>query len=236
MLGEKPLAQLDHFVGDADRRLGVLAEVGWLASQPAEFRAQMARAGTWRRANAGEVIYLAGDEPDGLYGLAEGALEILYPLVSDEQVALHRAEPGFWIGEAAILSGKTRMVSISAASDCRLFFVPTSKLRRIVKDDPRHLQSILEQSNLNLTTALRLLAEALSLTPRARVARLLLRLADDGGAVEGSQEDFARVLGMTRSSVRRAMASLIDSGIIETGYRHHVIVDPDRLEQLTTEA
>ena len=231
-----PLAQLDHFVGDADRRLGVLADVGWLASQPAEFRALIARAGTWRRANAGEVIYLAGEEPDGLYGLGEGALEIHSPLISEEQVVLHRAEPGFWIGEAAILSGKTRMVSLSAASDCRFFFVPTSRLRGIVKDDPRHLRSMLEQSNMNVTTALRLLAEALSLTPRARIARLLLRLADDGGAVEGSQEDFARVLGMTRSSVRRAMASLIDIGVIETGYRHYVIVDPDRLEQMTKEA
>lgn len=230
------MAQLDHFVGDADRRLGILAEVGWLASQPADFKVALARAGQWRTFGAGEIVYLAGDEADGLYGLAEGALELQYPLIGEEQVALHRAEPGFWVGEAAILSGRTRIISLGAASDCRVFFVPAAKLRNIVDRDPRYLRAIFEQSHANQTIAVRLLAEALSLTPRARLARLLLRLADDTGAVEGSQEDFARVLGMTRSSVRRAMASLTDIGVIETGYRNHVILDPDHLERLTTEA
>jgi hypothetical protein len=41
---------------------------------------------------------------------------------------------------------------------------------------------------------------------------------------------------MTRSSVRRALASLIDIGAIRTGYRSLEIVDTDRLAKITNEA
>jgi CRP-like cAMP-binding protein len=81
-----------------------------------------------------------------------------------------------------------------------------------------------------------LLAEVLSLTPRARVARLLLRLADTDGVVEVNQEELARLLGMTRSSIRRAIGSLVDVGLISAGYGRLRIVDHDGLQGLTQEA
>lgn len=222
---------------DADRVfLGKLAEVGWLSRQPAAFQAAIARLGRWRDFKAGEVIYLAGDEPDGLYGLAQGALEISFPLVGEEEVVLHRAEPGFWIGEAAILAGQTRFVTLVAASPARVLFLPRVELQRMIDADPRALHAFHEQSVGNQILTVTLLAEVLSLTPRARVARLLLRLADADGVVEANQEDLARLLGMTRSSIRRAIASLVDSGIVSSGYRRLVIEDRDRLEGLTREA
>jgi CRP/FNR family transcriptional regulator, cyclic AMP receptor protein len=61
----------------------------------------MARLGRWREFKAGELLYLAGDEADCMVGLAEGILEITFPLVGDEPVVIHRAEPGFWTGEAS---------------------------------------------------------------------------------------------------------------------------------------
>ncbi len=38
--------------------------------------------------------------------------------------------------------------------------------------------------------------------------RLLLRLADAEGRVQGNQDDFGRLIGMTRSSVRRALDAI----------------------------
>jgi hypothetical protein len=84
--------------------------------------------------------------------------------------------------------------------------------------------------------AVTLLAEALALSPRARVARILLRLAGSDGAVPGSQEDLGRLLGMTRSSVRRALTSLIDLGAVESGYGRLSVRDRAALERLTHEA
>jgi CRP-like cAMP-binding protein len=222
---------------DADKaQLGKLAEVGWLSRQPAAFQAAIAGLGRWREFEPGEVIFVAGDEPDGMYGLAQGVLEISFPLVGDEEVVVHRAEPGFWVGEGAILADQARFITLVAATTARILFLPRAGLLRMLEAHPRRWRAFHEQSVTNTVLTATLLAEVLSLTPRARVARLLLRLADGEGVVQVNQEDLARLLGMTRSSIRRAISSLVDVGLISAGYGRLRIVDHDGLQGLTQEA
>jgi CRP-like cAMP-binding protein len=234
--GRDSMAQLDQFAENTADRLGVLAHTGWLSRQPADLQAHVARLGRWRVLDAGEVLYLAGDEADWMVGLAEGILEITFPLVSDEPVVIHRAEPGFWTGEMSILSGQTRIISIAAATRVRVFVLPAASVRRMLAEDPRHWPSFYDLSLSSSLTAVTLLAEALALSPRARVARILLRLAGSDGSVPGSQEDLGRLLGMTRSSVRRALTSLVDLGAVESGYGRLSLRDRAALERLTHEA
>ena len=148
-------------------------------------------------------------------------------------MTLHRAEPGYWIGEAAPMAGAPRLVSLSAALDSRVFHIPVAALRDLLAREPGCWRNLYEQSFDNLTVAVTLLAETLSLSPRARLARLVIRLADAEGRVRGNQDDFGRLIGMTRSSVRRALASLVDAGMVRTGYRWLEIVDPERLAVIT---
>ena len=218
------------------RDLAPLDSVGWLATQPEALKAWIAERGRWRTVAAGQVLYLAGDEPDGMYGLGAGALEVTFPLLGDEPVTVHRAEPGFWIGEAAMMAGVTRLVSVAAAVESRVLHVPFEALRGLLDSDPIYWRALYEQSFANIGTAVSLLAEALALTPRARLARLLLRLADAAGHVPGNQEEFGRTIGMTRSGVRRALASLVEAGTIRTGYRRLEIVDHARLRRIANEA
>ena len=213
-----------------------LDRVGWLARQSPEFRAWAARNGRWCQYAAGESLSLAGDEPDGMYGLAAGALEVTFPLSGEEPVTVHRAEPGFWIGEAALMANATRLVSLSAALDSRVFHIPVGPMKELLQRDPAVWRILYEQSFDNLTTAVTLIAESLSLSPRARIAKLLLRLADSSGQVSANQDDFGRVIGMTRSSVRRAIASLVESGVVRTGYRTLEVIEPDTLAAISREA
>ena len=216
--------------------LDPLDRVGWLSRQPESFRCWVAENGRWRRFAAGETIYLAGEEPDGMYGLGAGALDVTFPLHGDEPVTLHRAEPGFWIGEAALMAREGRLVSLSAAAESRVFILPLSALRELLARDPACWRTLYEQSFSNLSVALTLLAEALSLSPRARLARLLLRLADAERRVHGHQDDFGRLIGMTRSSARRALTSLGEAGTIRTGYRSLEIVDVEGLTRISNES
>lgn len=106
------------------------------ARQPSKFKAWAAEAGRWRQFAAGETIYLAGDEPNGMYGRGAGALEITFPLQGEEVVTIHRADPGFWIGEAAMMAGATRLVGLAAALDSRVFHIPMGPLRDLLRRDP----------------------------------------------------------------------------------------------------
>ena len=137
------MAQLEHFIENTGKRLGILAKTGWLSRQSADFQTLIARLGRWREFKAGETLYLAGEEADYLVGLAEGIFEVTFPLVSDEPVVVHRAEPGFWTGEASVLPGRRRIISIAAATDIRVFVVPASSIHRMLAEDPRHWRAVL---------------------------------------------------------------------------------------------
>jgi Crp-like helix-turn-helix domain len=54
--------------------------------------------------------------------------------------------------------------------------------------------------------------------------------------VRGNQDDFGLLLGMARSSVRRAVASLVAAGAIRTAYEALQIVDADSLRAISREA
>lgn len=154
-----------------------------------------------------------------MYGLAEGALEITFPLVADEPVIIHRAEPGFWIGDAAQFSRRSRMIGIAAASAVRVLRVTGADLERLLAETPRFWPCFYDLSSRNVETALTLLSESLALTVKARVCRRLLALAERNAEVSITQDDLAKLVGVTRATVRRAIAELAAEGGVETGYR-----------------
>lgn len=213
-----------------------LDRIGWLAGQDPEFRDWIAENGRWRSYVAGQPIYDAGEAPDALYGLGAGALDITFPLIADEPVVLHRAEAGFWIGESAVLAEGKRLLSLAAAREARLLRVPGPRIRALVAERPETLRAFYALSHANTLLALTLLAEALALSPRARLARILLRLADSDGRVLARQEEMARLLGMTRSSLQRALASLTEAGAVGSGYGSLQLRDRAWLEAISAES
>ncbi len=216
--------------------LSPLDQLGWLADQSPELKAWFAAHGRWRTYAPGELLYLHGDAPDAIYGLAQGSIELQFAPVGSEPVTLHRAEPGFWIGESALLAGTSRMISLFATSEARIFRVPGPALRQLVADQPRHWQAFYELTHANTLTALTLLADALALTPRARLSRLLLRLSEAKAEIQANQDDLGRILGMTRSSLRRSLNVLIAERTIATGYGRITVLDRDRLKSFCDEA
>lgn len=189
----------------------------------------------WRRIGPDCVVYLAGDEPDGLYGLAEGAVDLSVPIMGSESVSISRGEPGFWIGEAAILAGTRRALSVCAILPSTLAFVPRNKLVTKLRQRPGWWQPFYELSHSNTTLAINLLAEVLGLSPRARIARLLLRLGGNSLVISGTKEDLGRVIGLSRSSINRELKYFFAEGIIESGYSSIKILRPEALQALKSD-
>lgn len=72
----------------------------------------------------------------------------------------------------------------------RAFFIPIHAVRRNLAENPDDWPCFFRLSHKNTMLALRVHAETLSLPPRARFARMLLRLASDDGTVRVTQEDL----------------------------------------------
>ncbi len=212
-----------------------LDRVGWLADQPQFMFDWVASVGRWKRVTAGQFIYHAGDPSNGLWGLAEGALEISFPLVAEEPVTIHRAEVGFWIGDAAELSGRPRLISIAAASDARLLHVTSTEIRSFLDRHPEGWRPFYDLSRRNVAMALTLLSESLALTVKARICRRLLALAERDPAVQITQQELAKLVGVARVTARRSISELVAEGGLETGYRSLRIRNPEVLERYRDE-
>lgn len=211
--------------------LAPLDRIGWLAAQPEALREWMRRSGRWRHFDKGQPLYQVGEEPEAMYGLGSGALEVLIPVSDDDQVTIHRAEPGFWVGDSGLLAGSQRVLTVVAVAPCRVFCIPASTVRRLLADRPEFWRCFYELAHRNGTLAVATLADVLALSPEARLARMLLRLADEKGEVQATQSDLARLLGVTRSSLQRALGHLQHDGSIRTGYGIVVVADRTRLEK-----
>lgn len=202
-----------------------LDRVGWLAEQPEDFRAAVAAMARWRTYDAGQFVYHAGDASDGLYGLAEGALEITFPLLAEEPVAVYRAEIGFWIGDNAELAQTPRLVSLMASRPSRVLHWPGAAARALLAAEPQHWRSLYRLSSRNVGMAVQLLSEVLALTVRARVCRRLLALAPDKGDAPITQADLAKLVGVTRGTLQRCLTDLVARRGVETRYGRIRVVD-----------
>jgi CRP-like cAMP-binding protein len=215
-----------------DLRLKALAAEGWLAEEAAAFREHVAAIGRWLSLPRGDSVYEAGDEPMAVYGLGEGFLDVLVPLGQDEEVLIHRAPPGFWIGDGTILTGTKRTISVRAAVDSRVFVISESALGHHLARFPEDWAALHRLSARNARLAVTALAETLALSPRRRFACLLLRCAPRDNVVHATQEELGRLMGMSRMAFRRAFRDLLDQGVVRTDYRAVTIVDPTRLAEI----
>jgi CRP-like cAMP-binding protein len=207
-----------------------IARKGWLAEQPVDFQNRMAVLGRWRTYDAGESIYEVGDEAEAIIGLESGLADVLIPISQDEMVTLHRAHSGFWIGEASILPGARRIVSLIAHTECVVFAIPAPRLQRHLKEMPQDVLPFLALSFSNTQLALSGLSEVLALPPRPRFARMLLRQLSDDGCVRATQTELGAMAGMSRAAFRRAFSELIDAGTIRTEYGKIRVLDRAALE------
>ncbi len=100
---------------------------------------------------------------------------------------------------------------------------------------PEDWQSFYRLSSKNVRTAIMALSEALSLTVRARVCRCLLRLTATPGHAAITQEDLAKLIGVTRTTLRAALTQLVEIGAIEIGYRRVAMRNRDILVRFQDE-
>lgn len=208
-----------------------LERLGWLGDQPRAFRQALNGCGEWLRRPRGAAVYRAGEAPEGVYGLLDGALEITAPAPGADMVTLHRAGPGFWIGDSALLSAQPRLVSVVAAQDSMVFHAPARCILALLAREPAWWRCFYDLGHRNMAVALTLLVESLALPPASRLARRLAALADADGAVRATHADLATLVGVTRSTVARLVAQLVEAGAVEQRYGALRVRDRAMLER-----
>lgn len=223
------------------RDFEVLATSGWLAETPAHFRDALLERCRLKRYGRGEVIYRAGDPAGGLYGLVAGGIGVVLSTEHRAPYIGTFARPGFWIGEASVLTRAPRLVGIQALRESRLAHLPLPQWDALVESHPDAWRWFAHLVARNERLALAVADALMTRDSGQRLAEILLILSSRGAPVpsdaaveiEASQDDLARMANLSRSSTGRILQQLEAAGIIDTAYRQIRVIDPAGLRART---
>ena len=211
-----------------------LSEHGWLSFTPPEFRDKVLRRVVLHKFNKGQTVYRAGDEPGGLWAIVEGAVEISGASPGAVPHLIHFGVPGFWVGEAPLIYGIRRIVTVTAVRPSKLVTLPLADCRAILEEDPGAWRWIALQSAMTTDLAIGVVADLLLRDPVKRTAALLLRLsgmrslvfpAKSPSPIYLSQEKVGSLVNLSRNSIIPVLQEFERNGYVKVSYGSIEVLD-----------
>jgi len=188
---------------------------------------------TATKVRAGKRLLERGDDADGAYLVVGGALRVYYITDEGREATLYRVEPGGTcvLSVSASLQEAPYPAWVEAgAHGGEMVRVSNNVFHRLLDEERAFRQFVFGVLSGRIFELMQTLEELGSITLEGRVARYLLRRQDADHAVRISQLGIASELGTAREVVFRALRSLVDQGLIETGRMRIQILDEKRLK------
>ncbi|MER5648030.1 Crp/Fnr family transcriptional regulator [Streptosporangium sp. NPDC002524] len=195
-------------------------------------------AGRPRRWDRGATMFTEGDVSDWVLVLTSGRVKVSSHTAAGTEVVLAVRGPGALLGEFAAIDGLPRSATVTALE-------PVEGIT--VRDFSSYLQAngrvavlLMQMVTGKMRDSDRKRIEYGAFDTTGRVATRLVELAerygepDNGGvrvALPLSQDELAGWTGASREAVSKALRSLRDRGLIETGRRRVIIHDMEGLRK-----
>lgn len=173
----------------------------------------------------GSALYHVGDDPAALYTVRSGLIKLVQYLPNGGQRIVRLLRAGDTAGLEAALGEPYRHTAIAVhpVLACR---IPRAVIQRL-SDETVHLhQQLLRRWHRAVERADAFLVELGTGSARARVARLVLTLVDDGGECDFfGREDVGAVLGITTETASRIVAEFKRQGLLDETRPNHFRCD-----------
>ena len=201
--------------------LPVLQSGRWFAHLPPGFTQPLIAMAQVRHLQPGEVLFLRGDAPCGLYAVVRGAISISGTggRAHEARAALlTRLEPPHWFGEISVFDNSARTHDAHAAEPSTLLQVPHERLLAWLQAHPQHWHALALLLTDKLRTAFVALEELALLPAPQRLARRLVMMAEGYGqwtaegqsrrVIEISQEQLSLMLAISRQTTNQILKDL----------------------------
>ena len=190
---------------------------------------------------AGDQIVAKGDPGDSMMAVLNGRVSISAPSLDGRQVVLSVLRDGDVFGEIALLDGKERTADATALTDCEILIVPRRSLWSLLESRPDICIGLMLVLCERLRRTNEQVEDLAFLDLESRIAKVLLRLAEDSGAsqteakpvaVRISQRALGELVGGSRESVNKHLHAWKQSGIVAIEKGAIVIRDMEALAEL----
>lgn len=223
------------FVMDRSSAVEIITRTGWLSRQTKKTQEILLDAAELRHYEKGEYVYRLGEDSDGVYSLIDGELDVIVAPNEMPPLFVHVAQPGWWVGEAALITGTERRAGLMARTSSWLFRIKKADVEKLAATNPLLWRSLAEITVSHLDHALTLLVALSQKDPLTRVNAVLVYIASSSGleqnvTVSLTHDQLGEMCRLGRHAVRKVLLSLQEEGLLEMGYGQITFPNPSLLK------
>jgi CRP-like cAMP-binding protein len=195
-----------------------------------------------RNYQAGATVCARGSPALHWLGVVEGILKVDTVSVDGRSTTFAGVPSGAWFGEGAVLKGEPRPYAVVAIRDATVAFVPRATFQWLIDDSQPFSRWVIDQLNARLAHYVALIESFRFHDPTARVAYCVAELFNPQlfpgtqPKLPISQDEVARLSGMSRQNANRALHDLEVAGLLRIRYGTIEVLDLPGLQAYSHDA
>ena len=228
---------------DADeaRLRGALAYSGVFGGLPAAATDILVARGRVARFDAGQAVYRRGDPGDSMMMVVTGRVRISNSVPGGKEAIISYVDPGDIFGELALFDGGPRSVDASASVRSEVLVLGRRELLSVLETYPAAMLPIVTLMCERTRRLAAMLEDAMFLNTDQRVAKALLRLAEEHGTagpggvlinIRINETELGFHIGVCREGVNRCVRAWRRAGIVGRERGRITIREPRRLRTI----
>jgi CRP/FNR family cyclic AMP-dependent transcriptional regulator len=235
-----PRAAQEENAAMSDGRLRNFIDASpWAACLTPQQMDRVQRDATMRTFEAGSTVCLRGSPAMHWLAVVEGMLKV-DTIASDGRSTTFAGVPsGAWFGEGSALKGEPRPYAVVAIRDSHVAFMPRDTLNWLIDENPGFARWVINQLNARLAHYVAMVENSRLHDMTARVSYALSELFNPqlypvtGRELGISQEEIARLCGLSRQNVNRELHKLEEAGLLKVRYGVVEIIDLQGLKNFS---
>jgi CRP-like cAMP-binding protein len=194
-----------------------------------------------RRYAKHQFIVREGEPGDTFFVIASGSIAVCRVGPDGRETILSILKEGDFFGEMSMFDSSLRSASIKTLTDVEVGAVRQTDFLALIDRSPQIGKLLVIELSERLRAANALIAATTSQDIRARLASLLLNLAEQfGESVDNgtritlrlTNQEMANMIGTTRETVNRTLNRFWDDRLVDMRTAHVIVTEPDKLRSL----
>jgi len=197
---------------------------------------EMDRQLTMSTCEPGRIFYMPEETGEVLFLLKKGRVQLYRLSPGGKKLVVATLGPGTIFGEMSLVGQGMHNTFAEALDDCLLCVMSRTDVERLMREKPEVAFRVVEALGERMTSLESRLEDIAFKSIPARLASLLLRLADEQGddnVVSGhTHQDLAEMLGTYRETITQTLNDFKGEGLVAISRKRVEIADRDGLERL----
>jgi CRP-like cAMP-binding protein len=198
--------------------------------------AEMDRQLTMSSCEPGKIFYMPEDSGEVMFLLKKGRVQLYRISPNGKKLVVATLGPGAMFGEMSMVGQGMHNTFAESVDECLLCVMSRADVERLMREKPRVAFRFVEALGDRVTQLESRLEEIAFKSIPARLASLLLRLADEQDSndrVNGfTHQDLGEMLGTYRETITQTLNDFKAEGLVAISRKRIQILDRQSLEEL----